>query len=518
MRLLISSIFLSVFVLFISCSDNSKKSADESFNNLIPKPVSAVRASGYFQISSSIQIHIPANQPSLLALADGLVNLLKPFSSATVSIAEQEMAKPGINFQLVDDASLNDEEYELNITDSSILIKANKPEGVFYGIQTLRQLMPASAEEKNPKKENWLLAAGTIRDFPLYKLRGSMLDVSRHFFGLEDVKRYIDFLAAYKMNVFHMHLSDDQGWRIEIKKWPKLTKVGGSTQVGGGKGGFYTQEQYKEIVQYAAERFITVIPEIDMPGHTNAALASYPELNCNTKDTNPKLYTGTEVGFSTLCASNEKVYAFVEDVIKELAAITPGPYIHIGGDESHVTPENEYIRFINRVQAIVNKHGKKVMGWDEIAKTTLMPGTVAQHWNDSLNALKAVKQKASIVMSPAKRTYLDMQYDSTTRLGLNWASYIEVEQAYNWDPATLIPSIDQNQILGVVAPLWTETILTMKDIEYMVFPRLLCYAEIGWSPASNRNWMDYRGRLGFHGKYLKAKGINFYESKQIEWK
>jgi hexosaminidase len=345
-----------------------------------------------------------------------------------------------------------------------------------------------------------------------------MLDVARHFFSVEDVKRYIDFLAYYKMNTLHLHLSDDQGWRIEIKKWPRLTEYGSSTQVGGGKGGFYTQEQYKELVQYAADRFITIIPEIDMPGHTNAALASYPELNCNEKDKEPKLYTGIEVGFSTLCTKNEKVYEFVNDVLTELAAITPGPYLHIGGDESHATKKEEYIPFINRVQAMVKKLGKQVIGWDEIALSTLQPQSIAQYWADSANSKNAVKQGAKIIMSPATRAYMDMQYDSTTRLGLHWAAYIEVDQAYNWNPATLVKGIERKDIVGLVAPLWTQTIENMNDIEYMVFPRLPGYAEIGWSPSSGRTWDEYKIRLGNHAAQMKAMDIDFYRSKLVEWK
>ncbi|MBX9785396.1 MAG: beta-N-acetylhexosaminidase [Chitinophagaceae bacterium] len=496
----------------------NEQNAELSFQNLIPKPVLANRATGFYHIKQKETIFLSANDPVLLRLADNLKQLLRPVAMCTVSISAGVRQQSGIHFNLVNDSSFKAEGYEIIITDSSVYVNAYQPAGIFYAIQTIRQLLPAVNETKQTVNEEWLLAAGTIKDFPQYAIRGSMLDVARHFFDVEDVKRYVDFLSAYKMNTFHLHLSDDQGWRIEIKKWPKLTEIGGSTEVGGGKGGFYTQEQYKEIVQYAADRFITVIPEIDMPGHTNAALASYPELNCNPKDPNPKLYTGTDVGFSTLCTTNEKVYAFIDNVFAELAAITPGPYIHIGGDESLVTPKEEYMQFINRVQGIVKKYNKQVIGWDEIAHATLQPNTIAQYWSDSSNPVKAVQQGASIIMSPAKRVYMDMQYDSTTKLGLNRASYIELDQAYNWNPATLVNGITQKDIKGMIAPLWTETIVTMKDIEYMVFPRLPGYAEIAWSPAANRNWEEYKNRLAFHGAYLNAKGINFYKSSLINWK
>jgi hexosaminidase len=317
------------------------------------------------------------------------------------------------------------------------------------------------------------------------------------------------------MNVLHLHLSDDQGWRIEIKSWPNLTQYGSTTQVGGGKGGYYTQEQYADIVKYAQEHFITVVPEIDMPGHTNAALASYPELNCDGKA--PELYTGTEVGFSTLCTNKEITYKFIDDVIRELAAMTPGPYIHIGGDESHATKIGDYIPFVNRVQEIVAKHGKQVIGWDEIALSSLKPNSVAQHWANITNAEKAVSQGAKILMSPAVKAYLDMQYDSTSPLGLHWAAYIEVDSAYIWDPLTQVKGLQKENIIGIEAALWSETLTNLDEIEYMVFPRLPGYAEIGWTPDSMRSWDEYKMRLADHSRHFKAMDINYYQSNKVPW-
>jgi len=317
------------------------------------------------------------------------------------------------------------------------------------------------------------------------------------------------------MNVLHLGLSNDQGWRIEIKSWPNLALHGGSTQVGGGKGGYYTQEQYSDIVKYAKERYITIVPEIDMPGHTNAALASYAELNCNGKAT--ELYTGTEVGFSTFCTGKEITYKFIDDVFRELSAITPGPYIHIGGDESHSTKIEDYIPFVNRVQEIVASHGKQVLGWDEIALAILKPNSVAQWWANVSNAQKAVSQGAKVLMSPAVKAYMDMQYDSTTPLGLHWAAYIEVDEAYKWDPATSVPGLGKESIIGIEGALWTETITNLDEIEYMVFPRLPGYAEIGWTPSSMRNWEEYKYRLAKQTEYFKAMDINYYPSKRVPW-
>jgi len=375
----------------------------------------------------------------------------------------------------------------------------------------LRQVVQYLSEQPDP----WDIPSGTITDYPVYSYRGAMLDVSRHFFGVSDVERVIEYLAYYKMNTLQLHLSDDQGWRIEIKSWPELAKHGGSTQVGGGNGGYYTQEQYSAIVQFAKDRYITIVPEIDMPGHTNAALSSYAELNCSGKATD--LYTGIEVRFSTLCTNLDITYKFIDDVVRELAALTPGPYIHIGGDESHSTKREDYIPFINKVQDIVLAHGRKVLGWDDIAIATLKPNVVAQHWASVKNANLAVGQGAKILMSPAVKAYLDMQYDKTTKLGLHWAAYIEVDSAYIWDPVKYIPGVSKENILGVEAALWTETITNLKDMEYMIFPRFPGFAEIGWTSASDRNWDEYKFRLARQGERFKAMGINFYPSKLVPW-
>jgi hexosaminidase len=252
-----------------------------------------------------------------------------------------------------------------------------------------------------------------------------------------------------------------------------------------------------------------------MPGHTNAALASYPELNCDGKAR--ELYTGTEVGFSSLCTSKEITYKFVDDVVREISALTPGQYFHIGGDESHATKEADYIPFIERVQDIVTSHGKQVIGWDDIAISELKPNTVAQHWSNVKNANMAVEKGAKILMSPAVKAYLDMQYDSTTKLGLHWAAYIEVDSAYMWDPAEFSPGIDREDIIGIEAALWTETITNIEEMGYMVFPRLPGYAEIGWTAPSQRSWDEYRERLADHGPRFRVMGINFYESGKVDW-
>jgi hexosaminidase len=327
-------------------------------------------------------------------------------------------------------------------------------------------------------------------------------------------------MALYKLNRLHLHLSDDQGWRIAISSWPRLATHGGSTEVGGGKGGYYTQAQYSDIVRYAAARYVTVVPEIDMPGHVHAALSSYPRLACDGKPS--PLYTGIDVGFSSLCIGKPVTYDFVSDVVGELARLTPGPWIHIGGDEAMATKPAEYVRFIGRVRAIVESKGKRMIGWEEVGRAKLDGSTLVQHWNidpakTALSA-RAVGQGAKVIMSPAEHTYLDMKYDPSTPIGLRWAGYTSVQDAYQWDPVRQVAGVRASDVLGVEAPLWGETVLSLRDAEYLAFPRLIGIAEIGWSPARGRSWGEYRLRLGAQAPLLNALGVNYYRAPEVPWR
>lgn len=507
------ALILIVTLMFSFNSCKNEPTTDLSHTGFIPVPASVTAAGGSFLIDESTVISYEDGKEGLQQNAQYLSAALSRITGTSLRAETvEELPKEGIYLSLSgEDQNLGNEGYILTIGNQLISIDANGVAGCFYGIQTLLQTMPPETQGDQSVR----IATGTIRDFPEYGYRGAMLDVSRHFFEVEDVKRFIDFLAMYKMNALHLHLSDDQGWRIEIKSWPKLTEIGGSTEVGGGQGGYYTQEEYIDLVNYARDRHIIIVPEIDMPGHTNAALASYPELNCDGKAT--ELYTGTEVGFSTLCTRKEVTYQFVEDVVREISGLTPGPFFHIGGDESHVTAHDDYVYFINRVQKIVDSHGKRVIGWDEIANAELNEDAVVQFWADVKNTTMGVEQGAKVIMSPAKKAYLDMQYDSTTHLGLHWAGYIEVDTAYAWNPATYVEGVTKEDILGIEAPLWTETITNMDELEYMVFPRLPGYAEIGWSAPELRNWEEYKNRLAQHGKRFDTLGIDFYRSKRVPW-
>jgi hexosaminidase len=424
----------------------------------------------------------------------------------------------------VANSSLGAEGYRLESGRDGVTLTARTSAGLFHGVQTLRQLLPASVEKHTRQRGPWRIAGGTVTDVPRYAYRGAMLDVSRHFFTVRQVETYIDQLALYKINELHLHLSDDQGWRIAVDSWPNLAAYGGSTEVGGGPGGSYTKAQYREIVAYASSRHLEVVPEIDMPSHTNAALASYPELNCD--GVAPGLYTGTEVGFSSLCVPKEVTYDFVDDVVRELAALTPGRYLHIGGDEAHSTSQADYVAFMDRAQDVVRKYGKTVMGWHQITAAKQSPGAVAEYWGDDgtsaadrAQVAKAVQAGTKLVLAPADRSYLDMKYDDDTVLGQDWAGTVEVDRSYDWDPGTYLAGsgVPAGAVLGVEAPLWTETITDNDDIETMAFPRLPGIAELGWSPESTHDWNTYRARLAAQGPRMAAMGIDFYRSPLVDW-
>lgn len=502
--------------------DDAAGASPPSAVTVIPKPASVKAMGGRFVLGPGAAIRLIPDTKEISAIGRYLAERLRPATGFALPIKPADSAPMRGEILLTTaggDPKLGEEGYELNISPESVTLKASRPAGLFRGIQTIRQLLPPAIEKAAKQPGPWTMPAGLIRDFPRFAWRGAMLDVARHFFSVADVKRYLDLLAYYKINRFHLHLTDDQGWRLEIKSWPRLAAHGGSTQVGGGPGGFYTQEQYAEIVAYAQSLYITVVPEIDLPGHTNAALASYAELNAD--DRAPALYTDIKVGFSSLCVGKEITYHFVRDVLGEVAALTPGPYIHIGGDEAGATSREDYAAFMGRVQSIVEGLGKKAVGWDEMARVKLLPGAAIQHWlvDPALADLprQAVRQGAKVIASPADRTYLDMKYTPETRTGLSWAGCIEVREAYDWDPVAAIQGLSEQDLLGVEAALWTETLRTRAEIEFMAFPRLPGIAEIGWSPARGRNWAEYRTRLGRQGPRWEAMGVNFYRSPQVEW-
>ncbi|HEY4106422.1 MAG TPA: beta-N-acetylhexosaminidase [Polyangiaceae bacterium] len=500
-------------------TDPGATAPTSGLGNVVPLPVMSTLASGAFALAASTGIYVEPNTPEMLAIGQYLADKLKPATGYALPVAATTAAPCSGNIYLTTtnaDSTLNAEGYALAIDPKLVRVSAPQPAGVFRGIQTVRQLLPASIESTTEQAGPWAIAAGTIRDFPRFSWRGVMLDVARHFFGVPDVEKFIDVASFYKINTLHLHLSDDQGFRIAINSWPNLTTVGGSTEVDGGPGGFYTQADYSALVAFAKARYITIVPEIDMPGHTNAALASYANLNCNGQA--PALRTDTAVGYSSLCVSSDTTYQFASDVTREIAALTPGAYLHLGGDEAKATSLDDFKTFFGKAAPLVQTAGKSLIGWDALGQLDSLPANaIVQYWTTADSARAAVAQHAKVLMSPANKAYMDMKYDMQTPFGQTWAGYITEQTGYEWDPATIVDGVGESDLVGLEAPLWTETLVKLADLEYMAYPRLAGYAEIGWSVADGRSWDEYKTRLATHGPRLRAWNVNFYQSDAIPW-
>lgn len=421
------------------------------------------------------------------------------------------------------------ESYTLDVSHRGVSIEAATAAGLYRATRSLLQLLP-------PRSAGAFIPAVRVVDTPRFAYRGVMLDVARHFFSVEDVLRLIDSLAMVKINTLHLHLTDDQAWRIHIDSWPELTGIGASTSVGGAGGGFYTKNDYRRIVEYATERFITIVPEIDLPGHTNAALSSYPELNPD--GVVPSAYEGIDVGFSSLSAAPDQREAtdrFLTDVLSEVAEITPGPWLHIGGDESLSTSAGDYLDLIQRITATAAATGKTIIGWHEIGTSSVLPaGTIAQYWgflepqgDAARHTISVVEQGGQVVMSPADVAYLDIQHvgNPTTPggydLGLDWANGpTSLEAAYSWEPTAIVAGIDEAHILGVEAPIWTETAKTIADVEFLAFPRVAAIAEIGWSPkpgVDGRDYTEFAERIAILGAWWDATGTEYFAAPGVPW-
>lgn len=487
------NLLLCLVCFFISCTAPKPDLMDTVA--LIPLPQMISSNTGSLPLTSLQSYSVP-NSKSVWTQE------LTKFWQETFQKNIENTTEGDLSFVL-DETVKGHESYQIAVQKTGIEVRALSEEGLYRAWQTLQQFLVFS-------KANGALPLVAITDGPSFSYRGVMLDVARHFFSVAEVKRLIDLMALYKFNFLHLHLSDDQGWRIEIKSWPQLTEIGGVSEVGGTAGGYYTQEEYTDLVTYAANRFITVVPEIDMPGHTNAALNAYPSLNCDGKA--PPIHTGIEVGFSSLCIDKPITYEFVDDVVRELAAITPGPYIHIGGDETHATPNDQFIKFIDSILPKVKRYGKTPMGWFETRVSHYSGTMVSQYWANEGNEPLKVSKGNPIVMSPSSFSYMDMKYDSLSKHGLFWAGYINAKKAYEWDPLQLVDVLPSEDIIGIEAPLWSETISDTIGMDYMLFPRLLGYAEIGWTNDSLRKWESYQKRVQPQLIWLKDKNVKPYTS------
>ncbi|GAA3030076.1 family 20 glycosylhydrolase [Microbacterium dextranolyticum] len=470
--------------------------------------------------------------------------VIRSRTGLTLSLGRADGTGSGIALRLDEGVP---ESYVLKASADGVSVVGADAAGLFYGVQTLGQLISRSADARDAAGGGWLIPAVRIEDAPRFAYRGVMLDVARHFFDVATVKAYIDRASSLKFNHLHLHLTDDQGWRLELASRPLLTERAAATAIGGAPGGFYTRDDYRELVAYAAAHHMTLVPEIDLPGHTHAVSLAYPEVS-EQPVLGPQVietirdfgggtpvsgepYEGLAVGFSSLRITDEATDAFVRDVLGEIADLTPGPYLHIGGDEALGTPRADYDAFVGRVSRLIADLGKTPMAWHEAGTGTgLHPTTIGQYWgfttptdgmDDKARGFTALGSR--LVMSPADAVYLDMKFDEDSPLGLTWANGVtSARRAYEWDPAEVIAGVSDDAILGVEAPLWTETARTLADLDALAFPRIAAAAEVAWSPAPHasalRTWESFAARVGAQAALWASLGIVFTPLPGIPWR
>ncbi|HKX30453.1 MAG TPA: family 20 glycosylhydrolase [Blastocatellia bacterium] len=510
------STILAWLIFNICAPAQQGQSADWS---IIPKPVSAKRLDGIFTLDG--QTRLFATDQDARQSATFFNQYLSKNYGLELKLADGSPDAKTDNFILLQNASrdqIRPDGYQITVGSTGISI-TGKQAGLFFGVQTLIQLLPVSGQAP------FRIQNGEIVDYPRFGYRGMHLDSGRHFYSVEFIKKYLDLMAQYKLNHFHWHLTEDQGWRIEIKKYPKLTEIGSRRKetvkdrqlqpyVGDGipYGGYYTQQQIREVVAYAQERFITIIPEIEMPGHALAALAAYPELAC----TSGPFEVATTWGiFKDVFCPKEETFKFLEDVLTEVAALFPGPYIHVGGDEcpkdrwkesevaqsvikrEGLKDEHELQSyFIRRIEKFLQTKGKRLIGWDEILEGGLAPNAIVMSWRGKEGSIAAARQQHSVIMTPTTNCYLDYGQGDPKREPLNIGGLLPLSKVYGFDPvpAELKPE-EERFILGGQANVWTEYMKTPEKAEYMVFPRMLALAEVVWSPQANRNYDDFMRRL-----------------------
>ena len=529
------TLLCAAFAGMMACSDGKIAKGDYGIIPL-PQEVSMVNGSS-FVLTPSTSIIYPEGNDLLKQAGEFLASYIKEATGYAPKVGTDKSSKP-IHLS-VDKSISNPEGYRLTVTPEGIEIAGASEAGVFYGVQTLRKSIPAVAEGMNIE-----LPAVTINDYPRFAYRGMHLDVSRHFFPADSIKKYIDILALHNMNTLHWHLTDDQGWRIEIKKYPELTTIGSQrkeTVIGrnsgeyDGKpyGGFYTQDEIRDVIAYAKERFVTIIPEIDLPGHQQAALAAYPDLGCTGGPY--EVWTQWGISDDVICAGNDKAMQFLEDVLSEVIDLFPSEYIHIGGDEcpkvrwktcpkcqARIKAEGikgdqkhsaeEYLQsyVISRMEKFVESKGRHIIGWDEILEGGLAPNATVMSWRGVDGGIEAAKQHHNVIMTPNTYLYFDYyQSTDTENEPLAIGGYLPLERVYSLEPTAGIPDEYKKYVIGVQANLWTEYIPTFSQVEYMVMPRMAALAEVQWTDPSKKEYQSFLPRLVRMTKLYDRLGYNY---------
>lgn len=538
--LLALSMAVALTGLFTQCQSSGNNQQTEQ-TALIPIPQTVTYAETAFKISQGTTIGLESSSAELLSIADYFNHKVNPALGYSLEVKEQG----DIQFSLINNPDLRNEGYHLKVEKRQITIEANQPAGIFYGVQTLLQMLPKEIRSQQVQHDvEWVIAGADITDKPQFPWRGLMLDVSRHWFTKEEVMRFIDELAEYKMNVFHWHLTDDQGWRIEIKSLPNLTAKGAwrAKRVGqwwqrepqqpdeeATYGGYYTQEDIKDVLAYAKQRYVRVIPEIDVPGHSLATLVAYPELACMKApkyvNVGNKFYGEDE---NTLCAGKEETFEFLDKVFTEVAALFPDEYIHVGGDECfkgfwHKCPrcqarmkaenlkdENELQSYvIHRLESILKAKGKKLIGWDEILEGGLAPDATVMSWRGMEGGIKAAKANHHVIMTPTQHCYLDL-WQGEPSVEPDTYSMCRLSDSYRFNPVP--DSVPAEMVLGGQGNLWSESVPTFRHAEYMTWPRGWALAEVLWSGPAKTDWDEFWPRVEKHFERADIAGINYARS------
>ena len=520
MKNLISSLFVGAALMaFTSCGDGS--SAVKPYNegiNIIPMPQTLVQQDGQFKLADGMVIG--ASTPEAKTVAEFFADKMMRSTGYKFTVAD----KGTINLTIDASKEGNDEAYELNVAADGVNVSAKTPQGLFYGMQTFLQLLPAEIESPEKVKGiSWTAAAVSVKDEPRFHYRGLMIDPCRHFMPVEAIKKQIDVMAMFKINTLHWHLTEDQGWRIEIKKYPKLTEVGSKRIDGEGTeyGGFYTQEEVKDIVKYAADRFITVVPELEIPGHELAAIAAYPELSCKGEAITPRVIWGVED--IVMCPGKEEVFKFLEDVIDELVALFPSEYFHIGGDEcpkaswkqcplcqkritqeglrgdkKHSPEERLQSYVVRRIEKYLATKGKKIIGWDEILEGGVDPTATIMSWRGEDGGIAAASAGHDVIMTPGPGgMYLDHYQGDYKIEPVAIGGYATLEKTYSYNPVpdTLVVQGKEKFVKGVQANIWSEYLYTEDIRSYMTFPRGIALAEIAWTNLDRKDYKDFERRI-----------------------
>ena len=524
-------------------------SAAAAMPGLVPVPMEVSETKGNpFLMGASLEIGYPSGQPAGLEAARFLADRLETSGGVKCSV-KQGAAKAGVTL-VPGDAAIGAEGYELSVGEQGVVIRAAAPAGFFYGVQTLRQLLPPAATfgATPAAKPDYRIAPVEIKDRPAYRWRGLLLDSCRHFFGREEIEKILDLMASQKLNTFHWHLTDDQGWRIGIKQHPKLTEVGAwrpgigfgmdpkettHYRADGKYGGFYSQDDIKGIIAYAAKRHITIVPEIELPGHSMAALVAYPQLSCNPEAmAKLSMPEGGAVSREVFCPGKEDTFKFLEEVLGEVCELFPSKFIHIGGDEcpkdnwkqcaacqkrikdNGLKNEEELQSYVTkRIELFLNSKGKNLIGWDEILEGGLAPRAAVMSWRGTAGGIKAASEGHDVVMTPTSHCYIDYpqakQGEPRSIGGL-----LPLMTVYGFDPASGIPADQRQHLLGGQANLWTEFIAGDAHAEYMIAPRVSALAEVVWSPKARQDWTDFQSRMQDQYKRYKTAGFNFRAPKQ----